>query len=153
MGMLSEEQKQRVLEVMRKYLSAPTNPDGSGTPIKVQAERDQKRISTINDTLKPLVEEFLQGNLPLDQFKSQIDSLNKHHEYWGFKGIKGQMFFNVLFNRSEDLNELTEEMKSAIVMPSNENMAQELRRGQALYFACHDIECAQIKNHGQLDQI
>ena len=38
----------------------------------------------------------LSGTLDLDEFKTQIDSINKRNRLWGFKGINGQMFFNIL---------------------------------------------------------
>jgi hypothetical protein len=124
MAMLNDEQRLRALEVMRQYLVAPVNPDGSCTPVDRQAGRDIKRVEVIEKLLKPLVSGFLGGTIPLERFKSDVDSLNKQHEYWGFKGIKGQMFFNVLFNRSEDLADLTEELKAAIAVPANEDMAR-----------------------------
>ncbi len=124
MGQLNNEQMQRALAVMREYLSAPQNSDGTGTPIEVQAERDGKRVETIREKLKPLVQGFLNRTIPLEEFKSKVDSLNKHHEYWGFKGVKGQMFFNMLFNRAEDSTELAEELKSAVNLPPNEDIAR-----------------------------
>ncbi|MCY2928585.1 MAG: hypothetical protein NTV86_03660 [Planctomycetota bacterium] len=123
MGILSEQQKQRAIEVMREYLAAPKNPDGNDTPLERQTARDMERGNLIDARLKPLVLDYLAGKVPLDEFKSTVDSLNKQHEYWGFKGIKGQMFFNMVFNRAGDPAELDVELKAAIVMPVNEDMA------------------------------
>ena len=120
---LSDEQQRRALEVLREYLAAPANPDGSGTPLEQETAADKDRVSVIEQLLKPLVQGFLGGKVPLEEFKSSIDSLNKQHEHWGFKGIKGQMFFNMIFNRAEDVSELSGELRAAIEMPASEDMA------------------------------
>lgn len=119
MSVLSEEQKKRALEVMQEYLAAPNNPDGV-SPRQRHAERDQKRAELIGVTLKPLVASYLAGTVDLLAFKSQIDSINKRNEYWGFKGIKGQMFFNMLVNGAGDSPELDSELKAALSLPADE---------------------------------
>ncbi len=124
MAVLTEEQKRRAIEVMNEYLAVPPNPDGSGTLLERQAARDSKRVHFISTLFKGMVQEYLIGKIPLADFKSNVDSLNKQHEYWGFKGIKGQMFFNMIFNRAEDMYELGEELKAAIAIPNSEDMAR-----------------------------
>jgi hypothetical protein len=52
-----------------------------------------------------------------------VDSINKKNELWGFKGIKGQMFFNIVFNVADNIDECNAEIKSAITLPENEQMA------------------------------
>ncbi len=122
MSILSPEQQQRAIGVMKDYLSAPKNPDGRA-PVEVQLERDEKRKDTISSVLLPLVMDYLKGSVSIDDFKSQIDSINKRNEYWGFKGIKGQMFFNMVVNVASDPKEVGQELKSAITVPENEDIA------------------------------
>ena len=50
-------------------------------------------------------------------FKRRVDSLNKQNNYWGFRGIKGQMFFNVLVNCAVDEAKLAEQLKLALSDP------------------------------------
>ncbi len=119
---LSEEQKQRALEVMEEYLGAPKNPDGR-TPRELHAERDKTRYELIANVLKPLLANYLEGRVALADFKSQVDSINKRNACWGFRGIKGQMFFNLLVNVADDESELDQEIKAAIVVPGNEDIA------------------------------
>jgi hypothetical protein len=121
-GLLAKEQKQRALELMREYLAAPRNPDGRKLQ-EVQAERDQKRLNLIQTVLGPLLLRYLNGQVPLAKFKSEIDSINKRHEYWGFKGIKGQMFFNMIVNVADNEAELDQELKAAITLPPSEEIA------------------------------
>ena len=79
---------------MHAYLAAPKNPDGR-TPIEVQTARDQQRARLIDGELKPLLQNYLSGQSNLTEFKTKVDGINKWNEFWGFKGIKGQMFFNM----------------------------------------------------------
>jgi hypothetical protein len=119
---LSTEQVQRAVEVMQAYLAAPKNPDGR-TPMEVQAERDRLRVSLIEGELIPLVQGFLSGQSSLAEFKTKVDGTNKRNEFWGFKGIKGQMFFNMVVNVADDPSECDQEIKAAIAVPANEEMA------------------------------
>lgn len=66
---------------------------------------------------------FLAGTLPLAQFKSRVDGLNKKHDLWGFRGIKGQMFFNMLVNAAEAAEELDQELKAVLAEPTNLTLA------------------------------
>jgi hypothetical protein len=121
-NILTAEQRQRVLEALREYMKAPKNSDGR-TLMEVQAQRDEKRRALIKEVLEPLVRAYLSGKLPLTRFKSEIDGTNKRHEYWGFKGIKGQMFFNMVVNIADDAVELDHELKAAISEPSSDEVA------------------------------
>ena len=125
MGLLTQQQRDRAVEVMRQYLAAPRNPDGR-PPRVVQQERDESRVNHIEGELKPLVQGYLEGRVALSDFKSQIDGLNKRHQYWGFKGIKGQMFFNMLVNTADDEKECDHELRKAIAVPASEEVATRL---------------------------
>jgi hypothetical protein len=129
---LKPEQVRVAVEVMKQYLAAPPNPDGS-TPEKVQGERDVRRVEVIDGTLKPLLRSYLRGDTPLDEFKTKVDSVNKRNEYWGFKGIKGQMFFNMLVNVAEDPAECDHELKAALAVPNSEEIAASRMRTFAAY--------------------
>jgi len=119
---LDSNQIRSALESVRAYLSAPNNPDGR-TPMERQAERDQRRIHVIETELKPLLKDFLSRTLNLAEFKTKIDGINRRHEFWGFKGSKGQMFFNMVFNVASGSVECDQEIKAAINIPMNEDVA------------------------------
>jgi hypothetical protein len=129
---LKPEQVRVAVEVMKEYLAAPQNPDGS-TPEHVQAARDVRRVEIIDGTLKPLLRSYLRGDTPLAEFKTKVDGVNKRHEYWGFKGIKGQMFFNMLVNVAEDPAECDHELKAALTLPTSEEIASSRMRTFAAY--------------------
>src|SRR5262245_40388135 len=129
---LSPEQIARAVEVMKEYLQAPPTTDGK-TPVERSADGDRERAELIDSQLKPLVDAYLAGNVPLNEFKSKIDGINKRHECWGFKGIKGQMFFNLVVNVANKPSECDQEIKGAIVAPTSEDMARSRIRTFASY--------------------
>lgn len=123
MAELTAEQKQRAVEVMREFIGAPAGPDGR-TPVQEDAELDADRIAVIEGQLAPLLAAYLSGDIPLPEFKSTVDSINKRHEHWGFKGIKGQMFFNMASNVATEPAELNAELRAALAVPPSEEIAR-----------------------------
>jgi hypothetical protein len=120
---LTTEQQQCAVEVMNLYLSAPKGEDGL-TPVERSETLDKNRASLIEAELLPLLHAYLSGKTTFEEFKSKNDSLNKRNEYWGFKGIKGQMFFNLLVNCASNVDECDQEIKAAIAVPSSEELAK-----------------------------
>lgn len=120
--MFSQEQLRQAIEVMQAYLIAPSDTEDR-TVVEVADELDRKRVAIIENELKPLLSNYLAGLVPLPKFKTIVDGINKRNENWGFSGIKGQMFFNMLVNVADDEGECDQELKSAIEVPTNEEMA------------------------------
>jgi len=123
--MLNEQQKQRAVEVAREYLAAPeqTEVKPSTEVIKRSVPLDKQRVNVIEEQLKPLLNKYLEGSIKLEEFKSQIDGINKRNSYWGFRGIKGQMFFNLVVKVAPGAEECDKELKAAINVPGNEKIA------------------------------
>jgi hypothetical protein len=121
--LLSPEQQNRAIEAMREYLAAPPAANGR-TPVQDDEELDKNRATLIESDLQPLVQSYLQSVTPLSDFKSKIDGINKRHTHWGFKGIKGQMFFNMVVNVANDLGECDQEIKASIALPANDEIAR-----------------------------
>lgn len=123
MGSLNDHQKQRALESMREFLAASPGPDGQ-TPAQAGEACDQDRGRLIEQDLKPLLFGYLDGEIALSDFKSRVDSINKRNSgLWGFKGIKGQMFFNMVVNVADNPEECDQELKLALAVPTNEQIA------------------------------
>lgn len=99
--------------------------DSQGDVVTME-EADQRRRNQL-PTLQDLVSGFVEEDLPLDTFKSDIDGQNKQFPYWGFKGMNGMMFFNMLYNSTgEDTrDELAELLRRAIQRPADETEAKE----------------------------
>lgn len=121
MGSLNEQQITLAVKALNEYLSA-YNSEGK-TIVGIEKNIDKNREQVIESELKPLLSDYLSGNLELSDFKSKVESINKKNELWGFKGIKGQMFFNIVFNVADNIDECSAEIKSAITLPENEQMA------------------------------
>jgi len=119
---LNQEQLRQAIEIMQSYLGALSFADGS-TPLEADGELDRGRVSIIENELKPLTSSYLTGQITLAAFKTKVDGINKRNELWGFKGIKGQMFFNLVLNVADDESECDQEIKTAIAVPPNEEMA------------------------------
>ncbi len=122
MTYLNEQQLEHAKEVMREYLSAPADSEGK-SPAESNRFWDQERLEVINTQLSPLLSGYFEGEITLDDFKSRIDSINKRNQLWGFKGIKGQMFFNMVINVADDIDECDQELKAALKLPNNEPIA------------------------------
>lgn len=130
--LLSDEQVERAVRLMREHLSMPTREDGL-EQADADADLDRKRIALIDSELKPLVNNFLAGQTPLAEFKTRVDGINKKHNHWGFRGTQSQMFFNLLFKTAGDKDELNQELKAALAMPASEREAAERIRAFAAY--------------------
>ena len=87
--------------------------------------RSWTRIGTkvIENEIKPTLADYFAGRIPLPEFKSKVDGINKRNELWGFKGIKGQMFFNMVVNVADNPDECDQELKTALAAPANEQIA------------------------------
>lgn len=133
MTILDDTQTARAIKAMESYLSAPPDQESNKTPVQESAELDDKRRSLIADRLLPALTKFMDGSMPLSDFKPEIDRINKQNELWGFKGIKGQMFFNLIYNACLDENELTAELKSALACPADDSTAKSKIRNFASY--------------------
>jgi hypothetical protein len=121
-NMLKDEQRARAVEALNEYLAAPSSETGK-TLLQAQAEFDARRVTLIETELKPLLADYLNGPVGLSEFKSKIDGINKRNELWGFKGIKGQMFFNMVVNVADDAEECDQELKASIAVPTSEQLA------------------------------
>jgi len=122
MSTLDGKQRARAIEAMRQFLAAPVDAEGM-TPFRRSRVEDERRVKVIETDMAPLLASYLSGQADLPEFKSKADGINKRNELWGFKGIKGQMFFNMLVNAADEPDECDQELKAAIAVPANDAMA------------------------------
>jgi hypothetical protein len=99
--------------------------DNQGDVVTME-EADQRRRERL-PVLRELVDEFLTSELPFGEFKSEIDGQNKRFPYWGFKGMNGMMFFNMLQNSAgeERRGELAELLRSIMQPPDSQAESKE----------------------------
>lgn len=80
-------------------------------------ERRRNRLPILND----LLDSFLQEEIELSEFKSEIDGQNKRYPIWGFKGMNGMMFFNMLRTSAGESRqgELAELLRNVFQQPDS----------------------------------
>lgn len=94
--MLNDAQQRNALKIWESYEESDKSfPNAGGNTF--QQELDEKRLRIIPQT-QEIIGAFLNGTSDIATFKSKIDSLNKQHPLWGFRGANGQMFFNMVLN-------------------------------------------------------
>lgn len=133
MASVSDTQRDLAVRLVREYLTAGPDTETGETPVTSSARLDERRKDVIQQRLMPVLVAFQKGNMLLDDFKPEVDRINKQNELWGFKGIKGQMFFNLVFNSATDVAELTAELNAALTVPDTEEIAKSRIRNFASY--------------------
>jgi len=124
--MISDLSKQRVQEIWQKYIADGEQFFNANEEISAQ-ELDLRRHETIPEVMD-WFQRFLTNEVPLEEFKTAIDGINKRNPYWGFKGINGQMFFNMLTKNSlagNCLDELTSTLKKVLPAPNSPSNMKE----------------------------
>jgi hypothetical protein len=85
---------------------------------------DDRRLKVTKDVEAEL-NKFFSGQLSLSDFKTHVDSINKKNRLWGFRGMSGQMFFNMLYNSSSDKDALKEILIESLKLPPNIEKAKD----------------------------
>lgn len=117
---LTLEQKTRALQIWNKYVDEGEhfkNASQEYTSIQLDKRRNEV-IPEVNTVLTA----YLSNQVSLDEFKTRVDSINKRNRLWGFKGINGQMFFNMLTKTclvNNKLSDFETLLKHCIVTPAS----------------------------------
>ena len=104
--MLTETQKEKLFSIWQDYKQ---NNERWFEELEHQNdnELDRKRIEIIPEVIDWL-NQFFSDEIPLEEFKTGVDGLNKRNPLWGFSAINGQMFFNMLTKTAINNNKLEE---------------------------------------------
>lgn len=125
--MLNERKSEIIREIWQAYdVEGVTfyNDNEATTPDKIDTQRKE-----VIPEIQTWLDEFIAGDVPLDEFKTAVDGINKRHPLWGFKGFTGQMFFNMLtktcqqYGYTDELNAL---LKKSLVAPEKLDDAVEI---------------------------
>ena len=125
---LDAQQQARAIEAMKIYLQ-------QADLVASDTELDKSRRSLIAEKLKPLLDNYIADEMDIMSFRSMVDSSSKRHNHWGFKGVNGQMFFNMIAKTAVDLEECDAELKAVLAPPESEPMARSRMRTFASYVA------------------
>ena len=118
--MLNDSQKKKVSEIWGNYDAGAArmkNPSGVDTSLALDAKRDE-----LIPRIRKLFDDYFAGRVGLAEMKTANDGINKSQNYWGFRGMNGQMFFNMFFNCSEEqgrLDALDKLLKAALPVPKD----------------------------------
>ena len=118
--MLNQTQKSKVIEIWDYYIKNRMKFINASEEY-TQEELDQEREKVIFEA-KKLISGYTTGKLSFEEFKTEIDSLNKRNRLWGFKGMNGQMYFNMLTNSSTGaglLDNFKSILKETVVIPND----------------------------------
>jgi len=110
---LTQEQEKELSFYLEDFRKISTVEDNN---VKMPYDTfDDKRAATIRD-IKKMVFDFLNGKLPLIDFKEKSETMSRTHPYWGFKGFSGQMQLNQYVNNIED-SAKERRLKDALELP------------------------------------
>ena len=124
---LEKSQIERVQQIWQAYVDSGKTFLNASKEF-TQQELDQARKDTIPEVLDWL-NQFMRGDVPLEEFKTVIDGINKRNRLWGFQGINGQMFFNMLTKNSiagNHLEEFDQLLKKSLSVPDNLDNAKSI---------------------------
>jgi hypothetical protein len=79
------------------------------------AEDREKALPEVHQ----IVDDFLTGKTSVADFRWAMDSFSKKARHWGFGGLSGQMFLNMLVKAAEE-TELAEALRAALPAPADE---------------------------------
>lgn len=133
-SMMNEDQKKRAIQIWNKYTF-----EGERF-INASQEFGHDELDCLRNEVIPeinaVLHKFLSGEFSLDEFKTRIDSINKRNRLWGFKGINGQMFFNLLVKTSftgGKTEEFIALLKRCLILPASLDIAVKLLDEFALF--------------------
>jgi len=123
MALADNQQLTRVWDAFEENGYRMQDSQGDIVDMETADERRRDRLPR----LRELMDEFLDEDMALGDFKSEIDGQNKRFPYWGFKGMNGMMFFNMLYSSAGEgrRDELTDLLRNLIQSPEDESAAKE----------------------------
>lgn len=121
---LTDQQSEAVMKVWNAYLEGGEKYVYPATGYTHQV-LDQHRLEVIPD-VKRMVDKFLNGSVPVEEFKTRIEEVNKKNLLWGFHGANGQTFFDNFVKAGLDAklhNEMNNLFKETLPAPVNSDFA------------------------------
>lgn len=131
--MLDDRKSEIIQEIWQEYdVEGVTfyNANESTTPDEIDTRRKE-----IIPEVQGWLDDYISSEVPLDEFKTTVDGINKRHPLWGFKGINGQMFFNMLTKTCQQysyVDELNVLLKNSLPAPKTiEDAVKVIKRFRA----------------------
>lgn len=115
---MNEAIQKKALEVWENYKNTGKTFKNDEKIISQDAI-DTDRLNSLPTALDE-INRYFEGHITIEVFKTSIDGFNKRNPFWGFRGINGQMFFNMLYNSCSGaalLDSLDGILKTTLRMP------------------------------------
>lgn len=109
--------RSKILEVWNTHVSTVnTEKDSEG---QSGNNIDDSRVYAI-EVVKIIIHNFMKGDFDVNDFRTALDSYNKHNNLWGFTAKLGQMYFNQMIKHNENsLGKLQTTLKELITEPKS----------------------------------
>ena len=124
MSLLTHSQTQSAIDALDAFLAAAPD-DGGGSLTEIGDEVDELRRRAIDQSIRPLVMEFLSESVDMADFQTRVVSLNQRNDHWGFLGDEGRGFFESFIAAAPDVKECEAELREAVAAPTSENGARD----------------------------
>ncbi|MCD4686806.1 MAG: hypothetical protein K8S97_12805 [Anaerolineae bacterium] len=116
--MLSHEDVQRLVTLLDQMLA-------DNTAVAYYKQIDAERDATRGDIVA-LINDFVQHHIDGEAFRAEFDQKTRTDwDTYGFKGLSGAMFLNMLLKHVPDTAELTEQLRDAVCLPVSVNAGRE----------------------------
>jgi len=109
--------RSQILEVWNEHVSTVNSEKNSEG--RAGNNIDDSRTYAI-EVVKIIIHNFMKGDFDVNDFRTALDSYNKHNNLWGFTAKLGQMYFNQMIKHNENsLDKLQTTLKELITEPKN----------------------------------
>ena len=99
---LTDKQSDQVITVWNTYVESGARYVYPATGFS-HMQLDQHRLEVIPE-LKKLIDRFINGSGTVEEFRTDIQDINKKNLLWGFQGLNGQTFFDAIARSSVETN-------------------------------------------------
>jgi len=116
---LSKDQKLKIISFWDAYENAGFTVQDLKLNQYSASDFDKMRRDS-GAVVEQMIQDYLDGKDNLKNFKISLDGYNKRNNLWGFAAMKGQMFFNLLWNSSQaNPSKLDSLLKKCIELPDS----------------------------------
>ncbi len=128
---LNEKNKRIVLELLDDFIKSEQEVINQGERYPYE-KFDEKRVEVI-ETLTEHLNPFFRKEISVTLFKTKVDGINKRNPLWGFRGVNGQMFFNMLHKCSPNKEELHDKLINWLRVPEDIGDSKQKIQGLSEY--------------------
>lgn len=117
---------ERITEVWDEFAAAGFQYASDSGDLYELGENDEVRRERL-PRRREILQGFLDGDLDIESFRSEMASEAGQHKLWGYSGTSGGMFFNMLISASDPSQEpdIAALLREVLVAPGDQETAVE----------------------------